>query len=288
VSAPGHDVFIFMLTLLSTGIAAAACAQRRKDFAAHHQALRITEALSGAQLRAQLAESAMAIGKMAAALTHEINTPLGALRSSVDTLLVVAGKQATATPEQQQRLVELQSELRKSIRQSSERISAVVARLQRFINLEEAEIRTANLNELLSDVAILFENQTKGKITLEFNFQPVPPLTCRPQLLSAVFSTLLSNAINAVDGNGLIVISTRQAGNNVEVTIRDNGRGMPPEAVENIFDPGFKVAGSHVSTGNWSLFNTRQIIFEHGGDIQIDSIEGRGTTVSVTLPCQAA
>jgi len=51
-----------------------------------------------------------------------------------------------------------------------------------------------------------------------------------------------------------------------------------------IFDPGFKVAGNRVLTGNWSLFSSRQIVREHGGDIHIHSAEGQGTTVSVTLP----
>jgi two-component system, NtrC family, sensor kinase len=61
---------------------------------------------------------------------------------------------------------------------------------------------------------------------------------------------------------------------------------MSPEEIESIFDPGFKVYGTRVSSGNWSLFNSRQIIFEHGGDISIDSAVGKGTTVCVTLPCQ--
>jgi len=51
-----------------------------------------------------------------------------------------------------------------------------------------------------------------------------------------------------------------------------------------VFDPGFKVAGNRVRTGNWSLFSSRQIVREHGGDIHIQSVEGQGTTVSVMLP----
>ena len=81
------------------------------------------------------------------------------------------------------------------------------------------------------------------------------------------------------------MISTRLADAMVEVRIRDNGRGMKPEEVENIFDPGFRVSDARVSAGNWSLFNIRQVVYEHGGDIQIESAEGKGTLVSVTIPC---
>lgn len=280
-----HHVFILVLTLMSTGVTAVLYGQRRSDWDSHQEALRITEALTGAQLRAQLAENAASIGKLAAALTHEINSPLGALRSSIDTMLVLAGRQATAPPEKQAALVAMQAELRNSVQSSAERIGNVVARLQRFISLEEAEVKTANLNDLISDVALLFTDRIKeANVHLEFDLRPLPTLTCRPQLLTAVFSSLLSNAINAVNGDGRIVISSRLADSLVQIRIQDNGRGMSPDEVENIFDPGFRVSEARVSSGNWSLFNIRQIIFEHGGDIHIDSAEGQGTTVAVTIP----
>ena len=281
---PGHEIFLLTLTAMATVISGVLyrrrCAMQRE----HQESLRIAEALSGAQLRAQLAENAMAIGKLAAAVTHEINTPLGSLTSSIDTLLVLAARQATASAVQQERMVTLQADLRRSVQTATERIKSVIARLQRFINLEEAELQQANINELISDVAILFKEKTEQGIQLQFDFAPVPVLMCRPQLLSAVFSSLLSNAINAANGQGRIVVSTRLAGAAVEVAIEDNGRGMSPEQIENIFDPGFKTSGSRIASGNWSLFNSRQIVFEHGGDIRISSMEGKGTTVWVTLP----
>jgi signal transduction histidine kinase len=286
IAAPGHDLFLFILTLVSTAMTAELYRRRRSDYVAHQQALKIAEALSGAQLRAQLAENAAAIGKLAAAVTHEINTPLGALASGVDTLLVVAAKQATASPEQQQRMVTMQADLRRSVQSSIDRIRAVITRLQRFINLEEAELQSANINELISDVSILFQGELKDKVKLEFDFRPVPTVMCRPQLLSAVISSLVSNAIKACNGEGRVVVSTRRSDVLIEITIRDTGCGMSPEEIESIFDPGFKVYGTRVSSGNWSLFNSRQIIFEHGGDISIDSAVGKGTTVCVTLPCQ--
>jgi two-component system NtrC family sensor kinase len=181
-------------------------------------------------------------------------------------------------------------ELLRSIRDSAARVEAVTHRLRRFVTLEEAELKSADLNELLSDVAVLHDDEIRERhIQLAFDLEKhLPKLTCRPQLLSSAFSTFLSNAIHAVNGDGRIEIQTRGLGSEVEVTIRDNGRGMSPEQADTIFDPTFRVSGSRVSSGNWGLFNSRQIVYEHGGDIRVDTAEGRGTTVLITLPITAS
>jgi len=224
------------------------------------------------------------VGRLAAALTHELNTPLGALKSSVDTMLVVAAKQATAQPEAQQRLVTMQAELRKSVTSSIDRLQVVIARLQRFIDLDHSERQPIDLNELLGDVAILFAPAIKDRVKLEFDLRPLPRLSCRPQQLTTVFTCLLSNAINALNGDGRIRISSEKIESMIQVKIEDNGRGMEPADLETIFEPGFKVSGGRMSTGNWSLFSSRQIVFEHGGDIEITSTPGKGTIVNVRLP----
>jgi signal transduction histidine kinase len=280
-----HHVFIMMLTALSTVLSATLYVQRISNYRAQQETVRSTEILANAQTRALLSESAVSVGKLAAALTHEINSPLGALKSSLDTLLALAARQATAPPSEQPRLVRLQADLRRSVEDAANRIRKAVAPLQRFIDLDKDELQPANINELLSDVAILFERQIQGSVKLEFDLQPLPTLTCRPQQLTAVFSSLLSNALKAVNGDGAVVMATRRKNSEIEVTIRDSGRGMSSTELETIFDPGFKVLEGRVSTGNWSLFSSRQIIFEHGGEIRIDSAQGKGTTVSVTLPC---
>ncbi len=99
-----------------------------------------------------------------------------------------------------------------------------------------------------------------------------------------MFTTLLSNAIQAVNGDGRIEIETRAEAGGVEVTVRDNGRGMSAREADTIFDPSFKVADGRVASGNWSLFNSRQIVYEHGGEIRLETVEGQGTAVHVTLP----
>jgi signal transduction histidine kinase len=281
-----HHVFLILLAFLATGIAASNYAHRLSEYHAHQEAVHIAEALTGAQLRAQLAESAIAVGKMAAALSHEINSPLGALRSSIETLLLVSDRLVDAPPDKRARLAETRAELRRSIDESAARIDDVTRRLRRFVNLEEAEVKSADLNELLSDVTLLHRDELEqAHVKVEFDLQKsLPALNCRPQLLTAAFSSILTNAIHAVNGDGRIAIQTRGRDGEVEVTIRDNGRGMSPEQADTIFDPVFKVAEGRVSSGNWSLFNSRQIVYEHGGDIRLETAPGQGTAMHITLP----
>jgi signal transduction histidine kinase len=281
-----HHIFLSALALLATGIAASNYAHRRSEFQAHAEAVRTAEALTGAQLRAQLAENAISIGKMAAALSHEINSPMGALRSSISTLLTLSDRLLDAPPEARARLAATREELRRSIEESAARIGEVTHRLRRFVSLEEAEIKSADINELLSDVALLHQGEVEqAHARLDFDLEKaLPPLTCRPQLLTAAFSTLLSNALHAVNGDGRISIQTRGRDGEIEVTIRDNGRGMTAEEADTIFDPTFKVAEGRVSSSNWSLFNAREIVYEHGGEIRLETAPGEGAAVHVTLP----
>jgi signal transduction histidine kinase len=268
-----YILFILMLTLLCTGLTVVVYRQRVSNFE-----------LRQAQTRSLLAENASSMARLAAALSHELNNPVGALLSGVDTLLLLTSKQATCQPGEVARLVRLQADVRKSIQQSAERLKGLVTRMQRFTNLDAADVQQADLNEILKDVVGLVEPQLPKAAKLELDLQPMPSIVCRPQQLSAVFSNLLSNAVDALNGNGRIVISTRHSGKNLSIEIRDNGRGVDPSEISRIFDPGFKVAGARVGTGNWSMFSSRQIIREHGGDIKIHSRPGQGTSVRISFP----
>ena len=286
--SPAQDVFLPAVAVIAAVLSATRSRLRRMEFQTNQEAVRVAEALASAQLRAELAENAISIGKMAATLSHEINSPLGTLRSSIDTLVALTDRQIRAAPEQSARLADTREKLLGAINASAARIDSVAVRVRRFVALDEAELKVADINELLSDVALLHQEELSGAgAQLEFDLQPgLPRLNCRPQLLSAAFAALLTNAIQALDGSEKrrIGIATRGQEAAIEVIIRDSGRGMCPEEVTKIFDPGFKIAGKRVAGSNWSLFNTRQIFYEHGGEIRLESVPGEGTAFFVTLP----
>ena len=285
---PIFVLFIFMLACLASALSAVVYGQRRSNYEWHRRTLETSEKLRQAEARNLLSENAASVGRLAAAISHELNSPIGALLSGVDTLLLLAARQPHASPTEQQRLIVLQNELRKTIQQSTDRLREIVTRMQRFSNLDKAEIQAANVNDLINDVAALLEPKYKGKVDVTIDLQPLPPLVCRPQQLSAVFSNLMGNAIEATNGSGRVVVSSRQKDQRVEVEFSDNGRGLTSHQLDTIFDPEFKVTHGRVSTGNWSMFSARQIVRDHGGEIHIESEPGKGTRVSVILPFTSA
>lgn len=285
---PIFVLFIFMLACLASALSAVVYGQRRSNYEWHRRTLETSEKLRQAEARNLLSENAASVGRLAAAISHELNSPIGALLSGVDTLLLLAARQPHASPTEQQRLIVLQNELRKTIQQSTDRLREIVTRMQRFSNLDKAEIQAANVNDLINDVAALLEPKYKGKVDVTIDLQPLPPLVCRPQQLSAVFSNLMGNAIEATNGSGRVVVSSRQKDQRVEVEFSDNGRGLTSHQLDTIFDPEFKVTHGRVSTGNWSMFSARQIVRDHGGEIHIESEPGKGTRVSVLLPFTSA
>jgi signal transduction histidine kinase len=156
--------------------------------------------------------------------------------------------------------------------------------MQRITNLDRDEALPTDLNALLRDVTDLLKSASQAPTAIELDLQPLPPLSVRPQQMSAVFSNLLQNAIEASGAAGTVRISTRQLPGSVEIVFRDAGRGISAEELTHLFDPAFRVRAGRVSTGNWGLFSSRQIVRESGGDISIESSPGAGTMVRIVLP----
>ena len=277
-------LYNFMLACVAAVLTAVVYEHRRSTYEWHCRTLETAEKLRNAEARNLLSENAASVGRLAAALSHELNSPIGALVSGVDTLLLLASRQSHAPPVEQERLIVLQNELRKSIKLSTDRLRDTVTRMQRFSNLDAAETQAANVNELLTDVAALLEPKYDGKVKVEMDLQELPLLVCRPQQLSAVFSNLIGNAIDATNGTGRVTVSSRKADSRLVLSFSDDGKGLGPAELSTIFDPGFKVVHGRVSTGNWSMFSSRQIVREHGGEIEIQSERGKGTCVKVLLP----
>ena len=246
--------------------------------------LQAAEALRRSEAKVLLAEYGASMGRFSAALSHELNSPIGVLRSALHSVNALAGKMVALPAEKRLELEEVDATLRRTAVESVERLHQIVLRMQRFTNLDRTEILPVDLNSLLQDVVELLKAGLKGNVHLKLDFQTLPSIRLRPQQMSAVFSNLLQSAIERIDGPGQVLVTTRQIHSQVEVTIDDDSKGMSPEELANILDPTFKVKGGRVSTGNWGLFSSRQIVREHGGDIEIESTPGAGTRVRVTLP----
>ncbi len=282
---PTYLIFMATLTLVATGLCAVVYNERSQSYHRYQAKLQAERTMQEAQRRAILAENAASLGRLAAALSHELNSPIGALSSAVDTLLLLSARQST-TPMDPQRFVLLLNDLRKTIGDSAGRLSDIVSRMQRISNLDGSEVQRVNVNDLLRDSVQMLESRINAKAKLELDLQDVPPLICKPVQLSAVFRNLINNSLDAVNGDGRLRIASHTVKDEVHVEIADNGHGMSPETLAHIFDPNFRVADGRVGTGNWSMFSSRQVVREHGGDIVIDSRPGDGTRIHLTFPVQ--
>ena len=276
-----------LIILLCTALAAVSYQRLQSTYVSHQRSLHAMEELRQAESRTLIAENAASMGRLAAAVSHELNSPLGAMRSAVGSLQMMAPRFLKAEGEERRRLSVLMEKLCRNAGDSSARMEEIVDRMQRVTNLDRAEVQSMDVSQLLSDVAALVEARTRGQVKIETDLDPLPQTLCRPQLLSAVFSGLFNRAVAGAGSGGRIRLAARCAGSTVEISLADNGPVIPSERLARLFDPEFHVSEGRVTTGNWSLFSARRLVLEQGGDIRVESRPGAGTTFVVTLPVLA-
>jgi signal transduction histidine kinase len=274
---------LFVWTFICTILTAVIYAQRSSTYKARQQALQSFEDLCNAQARLLLSENAAAQVRLAAALSHELNSPVGVLNSAVNSLLLALKKQGEPSADRA-KLEQAIRDIGQSAEQSCQRLNEIIRRLQRFTNLDRAEVSVVNVNELLMNAVELLPPHLKMRASVNLDLRPVPPLKCRPQQLNAVFSNLLRNATESLEGRAGVFVSSSTSNGDIFVRFQDQGRGIPKDRLTQLFEPGLRVKDGRVSIANWGLFNSRSILVEHGGDIDIQSLEGHGTTVTVRLP----
>ncbi|WP_315983416.1 ATP-binding protein [Aliamphritea spongicola] len=166
------------------------------------------------------------------------------------------------------------------------RVEAIVSGLRSFAREDDEQMAPADINGALKSTLKVAANQLKYKCTVHEDYAELPALTCNIGRLNQVFMNLLVNAGQAIDENGEIFIGTRFINNEVIVSIRDTGCGMSPEVQKQLFNPFFttKDVGSGTGLG---LSISHGIIEEHGGRIQVQSVEGKGSRFIVRLPVQS-
>lgn len=115
------------------------------------------------------------------------------------------------------------------------------------------------------------------------NYGDIPEVYCYPAELNQLFMNILRNAIQAIAGRGIIEITTQVDGADLVIEISDTGRGMPPEVVARIFEPGYKAGSVRIGTG-LGLSISANIAQKHNGRLDVTSEEGKGSTFVVRFP----
>jgi PAS domain S-box-containing protein len=240
------------------------------------------------------ADKMAALGQLVAGVAHEINTPLGAIKSNVDTLMRSMQRLAEAIEQTTEscdpaplrrvaKLLETSVKLNAINEQAVERIVGIVSSLRQFARLDQAAIDSVDLHQAIDNTLVLVQHQLKHRIQVHKEYGTLPLVHCHPEQVNQVFMNLLVNAGHAIEGKGDIFIRTWAAGERVAVEMRDTGKGIPAEHLARIFDPGFTTKGVGVGTG-LGLSIVHGIVDEHHGTIEVESEIGKGTTFRVWLP----
>jgi signal transduction histidine kinase len=236
------------------------------------------------------------LGRLSAGIVHEINTPIGSILSNNETIRrsldalrkMVATGQAENQPLPPKAIVILETlaNLTDIDKIACERIYAVIRSLKTFARVNESDLRTVDVHEILLNTLKLSGCVFRRRVTVVTNFGDLPEVECYPGLLNQAFLNLVVNAAQAIQGDGTVTVNTRQVDNDVEIGITDTGSGIPPEVRKRIFSAGFTTKPIGEGTG-LGLALTREIIEDtHGGKIWFETELGSGTTFFIRIPIQ--
>jgi len=235
-------------------------------------------------------EKMASLGNLVAGLAHEINSPIGAINSAADTNNlclkrienIVKNRDITKNNDYQRALNILGDNIQITAN-AGERIAEIVKSLKNFARLDEAEFQQSDIHEGIDSTLTLLNRELKEKVTVIRDYGKIPKIFIYAGELNQVFMNILRNAIQAIENKGTIKIRTFAEKNSVCIQISDSGKGIPPENINRIFDPGFTTKGVGVGTG-LALSICYQIIQKHMGEIRVESQPGKGTTVTIILP----
>ena len=215
------------------------------------------------------------LGQLAAGVAHEINNPLGAVLMYTHLSL----EEMEAEDTRRQNLEKVVSE--------AARCRDIVKGLLDFARQTEPKVEESDVNEILNRTLSLVENQAlfqnvKVKKLLSSS---LPKVMMDSNQIQQVFTNIILNAAEAIEGEGELIVVTRRAPDNehIEIEITDTGCGIPPENYEKIFDPFFTTKEVGKGTG-LGLAISYGIIARHKGTINIRSKPGKGSTFIVRLP----
>lgn len=260
-----------------------------------------------ARLQAQIvhSEKMAGLGRLAAGIAHELNNPAGFIYGNMDLIRSYLGRlerllssyervsisapEATALNLTKKEIGydSLLQELLSMVAdcaEGAERIRDVVQNLRIFSRLDEAEFKKVHLHEGIdATIRLLSRYYGTGRIRLVKDYGEIPQVNCYAGQLNQVWTNLLVNAAQAINGEGEVTISTRAESHSVSVTIGDTGCGIAPEELPKIFDPFFTTKPVGEGTG-LGLSITYGIVERHSGTIGVESILGSGTKFCVSLP----
>lgn len=245
----------------------------------HHMQLRVDQSrtdLMKAQHQVWHAERLAAIGRLASGLAHEINNPLNGIRNCI-----YAIRSDLDNKEQTTEYLDMMDE-------GLTHASGVIDKLLGFVRKQQAGMGPVNINEAIEAVRRLVAfNLERKNVTLELDLDlDLPLVSADRQLIQEVIMNLVLNAVDAVEKDGFIRVTTAARGEEVTLQVLDRGHGIPADQIHQIFDPFFTTKPSGEGTG-LGLSISLGIIQAHGGRLEVESAPQAETVFTITLAAAA-
>jgi two-component system, NtrC family, sensor kinase len=262
-------------------------------------------------VRAQKLE---AVGRLAAGIAHEINTPIQFVSDSVDfvreafqgieSMHRVYGRMREALGDhpilreyeearQEIGVDYLEAQVPKALDRALEgleRVATIVRAMKDFAHPDDREKTPADLNAALSSTITIARNEYKYVADVATDFGVLPDVPCHIGELNQVFLNLIVNAAQAIEGakrpeqRGHIRITTRLEGTEAHIAVADDGPGIPDGVRDRIFDPFFTTKPVGKGTGQGLSIARNVVVDKHGGSLTFETTLGVGTTFHVRIP----
>jgi len=236
--------------------------------------------LHKAQQERMLGERLASIGRLAAGVAHEINSPLAAVIAN----LALAAEEMSGPSDPSMRYV---AEMLHDARDAAERVRTIVRDLKTLSRADEERVGAVDLRRTIEASINMVSNEIRHRARLVRDYGETAVVEANEARLGQVVLNLLINAAQAIpEGNvsrNEIRIVTATSGDRVMLEIRDTGGGMSPDVRDHIFDPFFTTKPVGVGTG-LGLSICHGIISSYGGEIQVESVVGVGSVFRVFLP----
>lgn len=267
--APYYDNDIEFLSLLMNQLSVAI---ENSNLYAREKSAR--EELQRTQQLLVTTERMAALGRLSAAIAHEVNNPLGIISNYLHILSI-------------QKLPEdVHKNYIQILRDEVKRIAGIVRQLLDFYRPHQDELVEVDLKKVVAETITLLSHQlSAANITVRLKSDDhVPIILGSPEKLKQVFLNLIMNSKDFMPQGGMIEIKFRRAGNSVELELTDEGPGIPEDVLNKIFEPFFTTKGQ-LGTG-LGLAVCYGIIQWHGGTITADNNERGGAKFTIKLPAK--
>jgi two-component system NtrC family sensor kinase len=246
------------------------------------------------------------IGRLAAGVAHEINTPIQYLndsvsfiREGVEELLAYIDKlhgSMPAKPTENEDVEYMREELPPALTRVADglsRIAEIVRSMKHFSHADQREMSAVDLNVAIASTLVMARSEYKDVADVETDYATLPPVTCHGGQINQVVLNLVVNSAHAIadfvgkhGGRGKITVKTSVEPEHVLISITDTGGGIPEGIRVRIFDPFFTTKEVGRGTGQGLSIARNVIVKGHGGQLDFDTEMGKGTTFHVRLPRQ--